>query len=344
MPVACAAKNLPVLLLYQVEPDWSQPDVEEARATHLRMVAALRQAGHPVSIAELTDSNLADLLARHAAEGRLLFNQCECLPGIPHSEYEAANLIEASGLIYTGSTADTLQLAEDKARSKELLEALKLPTPAWRVYEEPTADDWDIFPAIVKTTHEHCSLGLNAESVVTNKRELRARIRYILKYFKQPALVEDFIDGREFHVPVWGNQSPALLPVVEMDFSAFHDLHDRLCTYESKFIPDSKHYQAIESRIPAPLSAAELGEMERICLDVYRAFGCRDYARLDIRLRNGVFYVLDVNPNADLDSEASIACAAEHVGISYGDLLSRLVRLAAARHPRYAERRRGRRP
>lgn len=337
MPAAYAAQDLPVLFLYNVEPDWEQQDTDEALATNRQMVNALKEAGHPVVSAELADCDLAALLERHASDAGIVFNQCESLPGLPHSEHAAADIIDASGFIYTGSPPDVIQLASDKAASKRLLEAHAIPTPAWQVFDRPEADGWNIFPAIVKTTREHCSLGLNAQSVVLDKRELQARIAYILEYFNQPALVEDFIDGREFHVPIWGNGTATVLPAVEMDFSAFGDVHDRLCTYEAKFSPESRHYRTIESRIPAPLTADEQLRLEQICLATYRAFGCRDYARLDIRKRGSEFLVLDVNPNADLDSEASIACAAAHIGIDYPALLHRLVRLAARRHPLYAE-------
>lgn len=339
MAVKCAAKDLPVLYLYNVEPDWSKADAGAAIAANEKMAVALQEAGHPVQCAELAHSNLSDLLSSYSSRDPIVFNQCESLPGIPHSEPDVVRIIEALGFIYTGSTPEVIRLAGDKAECQRILEAHQIPTPAWRVYREPAADDWSIFPAIVKTTREHCSLGLDPESVVLDNRELQARIAYVLNNFDQAALVEDFIDGREFHVPVWGNGKLAMLPVVEMDFSAFRDVHDRLCTYDSKFSPESRHYHAIESVIPAKLGADELQALERICLATYRAFGCRDYARLDIRKRDGQFYVLDVNPNADLDQEASIACAAAHLGMAYPDMMSHLVRLAARRHPRFVKRR-----
>lgn len=336
MPLAHAAKKLPVLFLYNVEPDWSPLETEEALACNLRMVDALRRAGHPVRRAEVNHDALERLLDRRASAEHIVFNQCESLPGIPYSEHLVVTLLEQAGFAYTGSPPDTIRLAGDKAETKRLLEMHGIPSPAWQVFDDDASGDWNLFPAIVKTTREHCSLGLNAQSVVRDHRELQARIAYIRANFHQPALVEDFIDGREFHVALWGNGDPAVLPVVEMDFSAFGDLRDRLCTYDAKFIPDSRHYRAIESRIPASLTAGQRHRLEHICRETYRVFGCRDYARLDIRMRGDDFLVLDVNPNADLDSEASIAGAAEQSGIGYPELLSSLVRLAAERHPLYA--------
>ncbi len=97
--------------------------------------------------------------------------------------------------------------------------------------------------------------------------------------------------------------------------------------------PAPTHYEKIETLLPAPLTREEKLALEKVCCDAYRALGCRDYARLDIRLRDNIFYVLDVNPNADISHDASMACAAEVAGISYGQMGSLFVRLAARRHP-----------
>jgi len=124
-----------------------------------------------------------------------------------------------------------------------------------------------------------------------------------------------------------------VLPAAEMDFSFFGDAKDRLCTYDSKFIPGSGHYEKIETLLPAPLANDETEALERVCKNAYVALGCRDYARMDVRLRDNIFYVLDVNPNADISIDASMACAAEVAGISYGQMGSLIVRMAAKRHP-----------
>jgi D-alanine-D-alanine ligase len=147
------------------------------------------------------------------------------------------------------------------------------------------------------------------------------------------ALVEDFIDGREFHVSLWGNGRVEMLPPAEMDFSAFSDVHDRICTYEAKFQPGSVHYETISTVIPTTLSEVELAELERISLKAYKSIGCRDYGRIDVRLRDGVFYVLDINPNPDISEDASMASAAEHAGYTHGDMARYLISLASRRHP-----------
>jgi D-alanine-D-alanine ligase len=123
-----------------------------------------------------------------------------------------------------------------------------------------------------------------------------------------------------------------------MDFSRFDDVRDRLCTYESKFSPGSRHYEEIQLRLPAPLTEVEDDLLYRTARAAYEAYHCRDLARLDIRLRDGVFYILDINPNPDISSDASMACAAEVAGFSFGAMGSRLIHLAAVRHPVFGRR------
>jgi D-alanine-D-alanine ligase len=234
---------------------------------------------------------------------------------------------------YTGSTSRVLDLSWDKPRVNTLLEQRGIPAPRWRVFETADIGDWDCFPAIVKPAYEHSSFGVTSEAVVLTPDGLRRRIEYVLDEFEEPALVEDFIDGREFHVGVWGDGQLEMLPPAEMDFGFFEDVRDRLCTYDAKFSPGTPHYEKIELLLPAPLSAAETALLQRTVFATYRATGCRDYARFDVRLRDGIFYVLDINPNADVGSDASLACAAEAAGYSFGRMASRLVNLAARRHP-----------
>jgi D-alanine-D-alanine ligase len=244
-----------------------------------------------------------------------------------------ARVLESKGFTFTGSSSQVLAMAWEKSRVKASLEAQGIPTPRWMLSNGPAAKDWNLFPAIVKPAMEHCSYGLTPEAVVLETQDMRRRITYVRDHFNQPAIVEDFIDGREFHVSIWGNGKVAMLPVAEMDFSAFDDIHDRLCTFDSKFTPGSVHYSQIQLRLPAALTRRQFHSLEQTALAAYRCLGCRDYARLDIRLRDGVFYVLDVNPNPDISPDASMACAAEVAGYSYGAMASRMINLAARRHP-----------
>lgn len=337
MPKEKAPEKIPVVLLYNVDPQWTTDEKNEVIKQSIELSDALQDKGYPTVAVAVENENIAGCLRSFDPAKYVIFNWCEELPGVERSEALVAKKLEMLGYTFTGAGSEVLSLAQDKQRVKAILDKASIPTPAWRIFDSPDVRNWQIFPAIVKPQNEHCSAGITPESVVMNEVDLRDRIAFILDQYAQPALVEDFIDGREFHVAVLGNGIPTVLPAAEMDFSCFGNMRDRLCTYEAKFIPGSQHYEDIKTLLPAPLTDTEKKDMEKVCVGVYKATGCRDYARMDIRLRDNIFYVLDVNPNADLSSDASMACAAEAAGITYAQLGSLIVQMAVRRHPVLAE-------
>jgi D-alanine-D-alanine ligase len=326
-------RNIPVLLLHNIDRSWPHEDIDEALHDVTELESSLRDIGHPVTTVTVSDKELDESLRRSDPSQCIVLNWCEELPGISNSDGLVVQWLEKLGYTYTGSPCEVLKLCWEKEKVKRLLIERGLPTPYWCVLDTPNPDSWNCYPAIVKPAREHCSFGITSEAVVMDRGELNDRVAYILKTFGQPALVEDFIDGREFHISLWGNDEVQMLPPAEMDFALFEDLRDRLCTYDSKFKPGSLHYEHIQLRLPAKLSDSEYDRLRRLAVEAYRVSGCRDYARLDIRKRNDVFYILDINPNPDISSKASMACAAEHAGYSYGAMGSYLVNLASLRHP-----------
>ncbi len=328
--------EVPILLLHNLDRNWTAADLGSARCCVDELKAALQKEGHQVTDLCLWDCDLERIFAPHHPDRQIVFNWCEEIPGVPRSDVTVAEFLESAGFAYTGSPPSVLSLSWDKPKVKQLLGALGVPTPRWQLCEGGDLRSWNCFPAIVKPAREHCSIGLTREAVVLNPHELRDRIRFVLDEFHQPALIEDFIDGREFHVSLLGNGVVQMLPPAEMDFAAFDNPRDRLCTYDSKFTPGSVHYEKIRLQLPAPLSESEYTCLKQTALKAYQIVGCRDYARVDIRLRDGCFYVLDVNPNADISSDTSMVCAAETAGYSYGAFSSLLVNFAAERHPKFA--------
>ncbi|MFA5367625.1 MAG: hypothetical protein WC333_07095 [Dehalococcoidia bacterium] len=333
MPLGIDPRDLPVLLLFNVDRYWSPTEKEEVVSLSSQLDTAISSIGHPTKSIPLCDDDIESVLSAFDPLSYIVFNWCESIPGIPHSEHLVVRALERMGFAFTGAGSETLSTAQNKRMMKQLLEQGGIATPGWRVFDRPEADGWDRFPAIVKAVNEHSSEGITRESVVSNEAELVERIAFVLETLRQPALVEDFIDGREFHVSIWGNGRIDMLPPAEMDYSSFSDIHDRLCTYDAKFLPGSPLYDGIKTLLPAPLSPEESDALENACKAAYKALGCRDYGRIDARIRDGVVYVLDVNPNADISADASLACAAEVAGYSYGETGSRIVRLAAHRHP-----------
>ncbi|MEI6126494.1 MAG: hypothetical protein WCQ99_08075 [Pseudomonadota bacterium] len=325
--------DLPVLVLHNVDYTWEPADIEMALHEVNILEAAIRAQGHPVTNVAVIDTDLEGCLQKYDPDEHIVLNWCEGLPGMPRSEDLVAHTLESMNFVYTGSPPDVLRNSWDKTKVKHLLEDHNVPTPCWQIYTAAEPENWTCYPAIVKPALEHCSRGVTTDSVVMNAGELSRRVAYVIDTFSQPALVEDFIDGREFHITLWGNGTLQMLPPAEMDFRAFSYVRDRLCTFDSKFHPGSMHYNNIELLLPASLSETEYALLDTTAKEAYNVLGCRDYARVDIRLRDGIFYILDINPNPDISFETSMVCAAERAGYSYGAMLSRLVNLAALRHP-----------
>jgi D-alanine-D-alanine ligase len=326
-------RDLPVLLLHNMDPGWTPEEAREAEQDVTALGDAMKGIGHQVDLLAVEDERLAGRLEALDPRERIVLNWCEELPGLPRSEPEVAAILERLGFVFTGSPSSVLALSQDKPRIKHLLDDVGIPTPPWAVFSAPGADGWEVFPAIVKAAHEHCSIGISPDSVVTSQAELEGRVAYILREHGQPALVEEFIDGREFHVAAWGNGTVTVLPAAEMDYGGMTDIRDRLFTYEAKYVPGSRLYESIELRVPAELDPPARAELERIVLCAYQTTGCRDYGRIDLRLRDGTFYVIDVNPNPDINPLTSLTYAAAEAGYSYGEMGSRIVNLAAVRHP-----------
>jgi D-alanine-D-alanine ligase len=326
-------KDLPVLLLYNLNPEWMPEEIAETREYAHVLSSALGAEGHPVREVCLEDQDLEGLLRSYLPERAVVLNWCEEIPGIPHSYDLIARILEEHGFTFTGADSKALAFNQDKRLVKQRLTSLGIPTPKWKIFNSASREDWNTYPAIVKPALDHCSIGVTREAVVWTGDELAVRVAYVLETYHEPALVEQFIDGREFHVTVVGNGRLHVLPPAEMDFSAFPEARDRLCTYESKFDPQSPAYNLIKLHLPAELTAGEQARLTQAALQGYRAADCRDYARLDIRLSDGIFTILDINPNADISPDTTTAMSAELAGLPYGKFGSLLVNLAAQRHP-----------
>jgi D-alanine-D-alanine ligase len=328
-------KELPVLLLYNIDPSWSAQDIQECQAATDTLAEAMVDVGHQVEKICVQSAELGTLLEGFSPDEYLILNWCEEFPSVPHSEYLVARVLESLGFTFTGAGSRALAFGQDKPKVKHLLNTKNITTPMWKVYTSTDQICWEHFPAIVKLAYEHCSYGITRESVVESSPELENRVQYVINEMHQPALVEEFIDGREFHVGVIGNSHITVLPPGEIDYSPFTDIHDRLCTYESNFDPSSLAYQLTVPKLPVVLAEKLLRKLEEIAASAYKAIDCRDYARMDVRLKGETFYLLDVNPNPDISEDTSLVRGAGLLGLSYGEFGSILINLAAQRHPVY---------
>ena len=302
-----------------------------------QIASALRKRGHSIKClaAEAPLKKLVRQLEDDTSD--LIFNVCESLGGAPDEERRIAALLELLEKRFTGSGSLALTLAGDKSLAKKLFEfhGIKSPefaiiAPGGRVEGHPSLD---LFPLMVKPTAMDASIGIDARSVVHSVDEAVERVFAIHNEFHNPALVEQYIDGREIYVSLIGNP-PVVLPPIEWDLSKLPPELPRIAGTEAKWDHDFK-----EAKEFVPKDIVENEEvMTRIreaAIGAWNALLIRDYARIDMRLTpDGVPYVIEVNPNPWLDSSAEFAMAARRAKpeMSHGDVIERIVELAM-RHP-----------
>lgn len=275
--------------------------------------------------------SLRENIRGYSADNTFILNNCDGFNGSNSEAVSVLQLIESLGYKHTGSTADTVALCIDKARAKLRLMEYGVPTPAFQVFKHPKGDLRLNFPVIVKPVTEDGSLGIDLSSVVTNPDDLSTRITYVLDQYRQPALVEEFIPGREFAVSLWGNGVVEAMPIAEEDYSWVKDPLQCLITYEAKWLPESPYYQNIIVRCPAELTADEERRVKFTAIQAYKAVGLRDFGRMDMRFFNGIPYILDINELPDLAPDSGFANTASVAGYLYADMVEHIVHLALER-------------
>lgn len=306
-----------------------------------QIAAALDVRGHRATLQPIAADVEAAISGLRAAKPDLVFNLAESFAGKSSLESNVAALLNLMDLRYTGSSPAGLVVAGDKTLTKKVLTFHGILTPEFAtVYRG--AVDWAgniSFPLIVKPPQEDASLGITSGSVVRDLKELFEKIAELQSRFQQPALVEQFIDGREFYVGVVGNVNAIALPVMELDFTGFPAAQPRVATWQAKWGEDGAgsgpEFAATRSLFPAQLDADLASRMQRAAIDAFQALRLRDYARIDLRVTDsGEIYVIEVNPNCYLERESEFARAAARSGMDYDALIARITDLAMARYAR----------
>lgn len=328
-----SVSRTPVLLLYNADSTWTPEEAIDCQKHVDRMAAGLRAEGHPVEEVEARQDVAGPLRGCDPRE-TVIFNWCEGLDGQPNSYDRAAQTLDELGFAYTGSGPWTLSQTQNKAVVKTTLDRLGIATPRWRVFTDTRhADEWVMFPSIVKPVAEHCSFGITADSVVNDTGALRRQIEYVMDRFGVGALVEEFIAGREINVSIWGNGTLQTLPLYEIEFPDIDDPLCRVVDFEAKWTPDSFKYAHTPGRCPTEVDPATADRIRATAVAAYRALRCRDYGRIDTRVRDGVAYVVDVNANCDITIDGGFARTVKVAGYEYGAMASRIVRWASKRKP-----------
>jgi D-alanine-D-alanine ligase len=302
---------------------------------------ALVAGGHDATLLAVDQDLAASIRALTDDKPDLVFNLAESFSGQSALEASVAGLLNLLRLRYTGSSPSGLMMAGDKSISTKILRASGIKTPDSSTLFRGAVESVDklAFPLIVKPPQEDASLGITGKSVVRDIQELFSQLDHLHTEYSSPILVEEFIDGREFYIGVLGNQQPQALPVVEMDFTGFPADKPRIASWSAKWGEDGEgsgaEFAGTKSIFPESLDEQLMERMNRIAIDAFQALRLRDYARVDMRVReDGEVYVLEVNPNCYLEREAEFSRAARRSGLEYEALVARIVELANARYAR----------
>jgi len=300
----------------------------------LSQVEAVRSSllalGHEPVLFALSREDATRLPAALRAAGvACAVNLCEALDDDNRLQGHVAVLLELAGVPYTGSEMLALSLTTDKYLAKKALAAEAVPTPRFALYQGSRLDTSGLrFPLIVKPRYEDGSVGIEEDSVVEDTAGLESALTRLQARYGD-VLIEEYIEGRELYAALLGYPQPQPLPVSEIDFSALGKKRWRIVGYRAKWVEENPEYAGTTRLFPTdPATEA----VQAVALRCFRLFGCRDYARVDIRLsQGGTPYVLEVNANPCLSPESGYAAALQQAGIPYQEFVRRLLGYARRR-------------
>jgi D-alanine-D-alanine ligase len=298
------------------------------------VAAALAEGGHKVSLIGIND-DLRELLDKlDDKRPDLVFNLCERFADNDEFELHVTAVLAMLGQPFTGSGPSGMALRQDKAITKKLLKFHNVHFPNYATFDKDNLEFAGRmrFPLFVKPLHGDTSLGIDDSSLVTEYSKLVERINFIQNQLKVPALVEEYIEGREFYVGILGNEAAQILPVMELDFSKLPGAYPRIYGHEAKTEITSPQYGAVNAVVATDLSPEVRARISLAGKEAAFALKVQDYARVDIRLStDGVPMVVEVNANPYLERTSVFALAALQAGMSYTTLINHIVEAARKR-------------
>jgi D-alanine-D-alanine ligase len=290
---------------------------------------------HTVIEINADDSVISTLKKEHPD---IVFNIAEGIDS-PNREAQIPVICEMLRIPYTGSDAFTLSACLIKFRAKEIMYYHNIPTPRFQVLRHPHQSTNGVsFPAIVKPLWEGSSMGIWNDSIACKADELPPKIERILREYKQPALVETFLNGREFTAALLGNgESVRVLPLIEIDFSTLPQTARKMYSYEAKWVWDKPDAPLKIFRCPANIDGPTRAKIESVCKKAFLALGCKDWCRIDVRLDDAMEpHILELNPLPgilpDPDENSCFPKAARAADMSYEDLIEEVLSTACKRY------------
>jgi D-alanine-D-alanine ligase len=291
------------------------------------IISALQKKGHVVDAVNVGSTNLFSYFKNKQVD--MVFNIAEG-KRCKFRESEIPAVLDYLNIPYTGSTPFALGLALNKAVTKKILKVENIPTPSFQIYRtgNEELDPSLKFPLIVKPNLEGSSKGISLSSIVKTKDELYKRIKETLGSYRQQALVEEFIDGKELTVGILENGKTTILPILEIDFSSCAKSGEYFYSWRMKEYQGNTELGFVPAfHCPARLDKEIEESVKKVALRTHQALGCFDISRTDIRLsKDNIPYVLEINPLPGLNPhESNFPIMAYAAGMKYEDLIEAIL-------------------
>jgi len=323
-----------------LEPPEEKTDKITTTAAEWRMeydvVQTLRTLGHELCVIGVHDDLTPIRSSMDDFKPSITFNLMEAFDDVVVFDQNVVSYLELLKVPYTGCNPRGLTLSRDKALAKKLMAYHRIPVPDFLVVplgRKPKLPKRLQFPLIVKSLTYESSTGISQASVVVNDEQLAKRVQFIHDTIMTPAIVEEFIDGRELYVGVMGNDRLQVFPVWEMSFSKMPDNNWRIATERVKWSVKYQKKHGIDTTV-AGLTDEMSAKVQHLAKRVYRALDLSGYARIDLRMKaDGQLYVIEANPNPQLAQGEDFAESAKRAGVSYAKLIERIVGLGLQWQP-----------
>lgn len=336
-----AARTLRILLLTDegLVPDRPRKELNgrdaELRKTEYDVIGGLEKLGHEVAFAGVGGELSVIRQAIEEKKPHIAFNLVEQFDNLPFFDQHVVSYLELKKQKYTGCNPRGLTLARDKALTKKILAYHRIAVPRFAVFpprKKIMLPARLTFPMFVKSLTEEGSEGISQASLVRDAEKLIERVGFIHEKTNAPALVEEFIEGREIYVGVFGNELLTALPPWELTISKKDA--PVIATDKAKWDPQYQKKIGLKTG-PAKLDEFVIRKIESTSKRIYRLLNLTGYARLDYRLsEGGRLYLLEANPNPQIARNEDFADFAEHAGMKYEELLQKLVTLGLSYEPR----------